>query len=110
MAYSYARAQSSARRMLAKYGNTATLTRTGTSGATTAIPTVVCVIGQPLHLLGQSGVPIGDQAALFDDRVLPFHGDQIVWGNDSGIVVGPITPFRVNGVDTTFVTALIRKG
>jgi hypothetical protein len=110
MKYSYASIQASARRMIAKFGAAATLSRTATNGTTAALPTFVCVVGQPTHLLGQSGVATGDQIALFDDRVTPFHGDRITWGNDAGIVIGPINLFRVNGVDTTLFTALIRKG
>lgn len=110
--YNYSRAQATARRLIAKFGNNAaTLVRTDiNSGTQGTLTTTLCVSQRVTHALGDSGVAIGDMICIFDDRVPPMEGDRIAWGEESGVVMGPVTPLRINGIDTAFFTAPVRSG
>jgi hypothetical protein len=110
MAYNYANLQATARRLIAKFGNDAVLTRTATNGSQSTLNTKLCTPAQVSHMLANSGIAIGDNVCLFDYQNAPVEGDRVAWGTDNGVVMGPVVPLRVNGVSTMYFTAPVRTG
>lgn len=98
----YGRLQGTADRLLAKFGQAITITRTATDGATTAYTTTGAVVGTVKHTLGDSGIAIGDDRILLDHTVTPQPGDRITYNGQSRVIVDPVVNTNPGGTHILF--------
>lgn len=98
----YGRLQGTADRLVAKFGQSITLTRTATDGTTTAYTTKGVVVGTITHTLGDSGIAIGDDRILLDHSVTPIPGDRIAYSGQSRVIVDPVVQTNPGGTNLMF--------
>lgn len=83
----YDRATATAQRMLAKFGRPWLFTRTDSAGATSTHSAVGVFIDTVRHLVGDSGVDIGDLRFIFTADAAPQKGDRMKNGDQDFVVV-----------------------
>lgn len=93
----YARLALTAQRMITQFGQLWTITATTGANASTARTVQGVVVGQVKHVLGDSGVEIGDKEMMLEATANPVQGERIAAGSESYIVmqVEPIRPAAV---------------
>lgn len=101
MSFNYAATAATATRLLARFGTTYTLTRTDGDGDESDLPAVAVIERQERHLLGESGVEIGDWRMIFAAGERPEIDDslEIESAQHSIVRVEPIQP---GGVPVAF--------
>lgn len=95
--FSYGATQATAHRLLARFGQDITLSRTSRAGAVTVFATRGVVVGAVKHVLGDSGIGIGDDRLLLDHAIAPQPGDRITYNGASRVVVDPVVPLNPAG-------------
>lgn len=83
----YARLTATADRLLGAYGVSGTLTHTTPLGATETSTVSVVAVDTVRHLLGDSGVDIGDERLIVNADAAPVKGDRIDYADQSRVVV-----------------------
>lgn len=109
MAFNYPRTAATADRLIDRFGGDIIITRTGAAGAVTAMPTRGVVVNTVTHVLGDSGISIGDDEIMLDRSVLPEPGDRISYNGQSRVVVDPVVPENPAGT-LLYVTCYARAG
>jgi hypothetical protein len=83
----YDRATATAQRLLEKFGRPWVFTRTDSAGAVTTHSAVGCFIDTVRHVLGDSGVAIGDLRFIFTADAAPQNGDRMANADQSYVVM-----------------------
>ncbi len=93
----YPRLATTAARLIAQFGQPWTITRTTGPAATTTRTVNGVAVAQVRHLLGESGVDIGDTELLLDGAANPQKAERIGAGGKSFIImqVEPIQPAAI---------------
>lgn len=96
-AATYARLANSARRLIADFGQPWTITRTLGPGLSAQRVANGVVVGQVQHLLGDSGVDIGDKEMYLDASAEPIKTERIEADGESYVIVQvePIKPAAI---------------
>lgn len=90
----YPRLAATAQRLVTKFGQTWTITRTTGPGKTATRDAYGVQVGTIRHLLGDSGVDIGDTELLLEASANPVKAERISAGGQSFVIVQvePIKP------------------
>ena len=93
----YARLAATARNLISDFGQPWTITRTLGPGLSAQRVANGVVVGQVRHLLGDSGVDIGDKELLLDASAEPIKTERIEAGGESYVIVQvePIRPAAI---------------
>lgn len=93
----YHRLAATARDLIGRFGQPWTITRTTGPGQSTQRVANGVVVGQVKHLLGDSGVDIGDKELLLDASAEPAKTERIEAGGESYVIVQvePIKPASI---------------
>lgn len=92
----YERLAATADRMLGAYGVSATLSHTTPLGAVATSTVSVVTVDTVRHVLGDSGVDIGDERLIVNADAAPVKGDRIDYADQSRVVV-QVEPIRPAG-------------
>lgn len=95
--FDYARMAATAARLLDRFGQVMTFSRTAPDGTVSTFTAVAVVASTVKHTLGDSGIQIGDDKLLVDAAVLPQQGDRVAYNGGSRVVVDPVTPLNPGG-------------
>lgn len=95
--FDHARIAATATRLLARFGQRVTLTRTAPSGAVSAIPATAVVADTVKHTLGDAGIAVGDDKLYVAPDVLPEPGDRIAYNGGTRVIVDPVVQINPAG-------------
>lgn len=93
----YPRLAATAQRLIRQFGRPWTITRTTGPGASQSRTVNGVEVGQVRHLLGDSGVDIGDKELLLEGAANPVKAERIAAGSESYVIVQvePIRPAAI---------------
>lgn len=100
--FDYARMAATARRLIDRFGQVASFTRTAPSGTTTTFTAVAVVAETVKHTLGDSNIQVGDDKLLLDATTAPEPGDRVSYNGKSAVIVDPVLPLSPAGVVVLF--------
>ncbi len=93
--FDYSRIRATADKLIARFGQAATLSSTDpATGAVTTRVAKAVNMGPVKHTLGDSGVSIGDDRLLLDHAAAPKPGDRVAYGAESRVIVDPVSPIQ----------------
>lgn len=92
--FAYSRISATADRLIARFGQAATLTHTDTLGVVSSRPVQCVNLGTVKHALADSNISIGDDRLLLDRSAAPQPGDRIAYDDESRVIVDPVAPIR----------------
>lgn len=95
--FDYARTAATAGRLLERFGQVVTFTRTDPDGSVHPYSAVAVVASTVKHVLGDSGVQIGDDKLLVDASVSPAPGDRVAYNGGSRVIVDPVIAINPGG-------------
>ena len=98
----YDRLQGTADRLIDRFGQTMTLTRTQPNGVVVSMVTRGVVVGTVKHQHADSGVSIGDDRILLDHNVIPKPADRIAYNGSSRVLVDPVIATNPGGTLLAF--------
>lgn len=96
-ASTYARLARTARDLIGRFGQPWTITRTTGPGQITQRVAMGVVVDQVRHILGDSGVDIGDKELLLDASAEPAKTERIEAGGESYVIV-QVEPIRPGAI------------
>ncbi len=95
--FNYARIAASAGRLLERFGQVMTFSRTAPDGAVSTFTAVAVVAATVKHALGDSGIAVGDDKLLVDATVKPEAGDRVAYNGGSRVIVDPVVTLNPAG-------------
>lgn len=100
--FDYPRMAATARRLIDRFGQVMSITRTASDRTVTSLSAVGVVTDTVKHTLGDSGIAIGDDQILLDATTKPQPGDRITYNGQSRVIVDPVTELNPGGVALLF--------
>lgn len=99
--HDYSRQINLVNRMLTKFGQDCTITTTNRDGTTSARIAKVAEINVVRHILGDTGIQIGDRVVVINNIGVPLPGDSLVrltgGVSERFMIVDPIIPIKPAG-------------
>lgn len=90
----YSELADTALEMLTEFGQTWTLTTTTAEGVSSSRTAKGVEVKTVKHLLGDSGVQLGDRELLLDASANPMQGDRITDGTNSYVLIPKPEPIK----------------
>lgn len=95
--FDYARVAATANRLLVHFGQPVTVSRTAPDGSVTSFESTAVVADTVKHVLGDSGIAIGDDKLYLVADTLPEPGDRIAYNGGERVIVDPVMPINPAG-------------
>lgn len=108
--FDYARTAASASRLLGRFGQIATFTRTAPAdGSVSTFDARAVVASTVKHALGDSGIAVGDDKLLVESSAAPEPGDRVAYNGESRVIVDPVVAINPGGT-RVLVECYARRG
>lgn len=108
--FNYARTAATAGRLLGRFGQDATFTRTDPADGSVSTSTARVVVASTVkHTLGDSGIAVGDDKLLVEAAAAPEPGDRVVYNGESRVIVDPVVAINPGGT-RVLVECYARRG
>ena len=95
--FNYPRMAVTAGRLLERFGQVMTFTRTASDGSVSTFTAVAVVASTVKHALADSGIQIGDDKLLVDAQGSPEPGDRVAYNGASRVIVDPVISLNPGG-------------
>lgn len=95
--FNYPRIAATAGRLLERFGQVMTFSRTSPAGVVSEFTALAVVASTVKHTLGDSGIAIGDDKLLVDAVAAPEPGDRVTYNGHSRVIVDPVISLNPGG-------------